>query len=87
MDVIIWNKDLLVDFNWEGKTIYLKNFKLNNYRDSFSLYSTFKSEIKPKENHQFTSYEKKVPQGSYEHISEAGANGKTSSADKTLREL
>lgn len=59
IEVVIWNQDLFVDPKWQNKTIHLKSFKLNSYKDALSLNSIFKSTIQPLPRHAFTPYEDK----------------------------
>lgn len=56
MDVTLW-RDVKFDETWKGKTVLLKNFKLNIYMNTLSLNSLFKSEIKPLEHHRYRKYE------------------------------
>lgn len=58
VEVIIWNRTIKVDESMLNKTIFLKQFKINLYRDVLNLNSFFKSEINLKINHRFNSMEK-----------------------------
>jgi hypothetical protein len=53
IEVILWGRDIHLNQEMLGQTMLLKNFRLNNYRDSLSLCSTFKSEMLPKSTNRF----------------------------------
>lgn len=43
MEAILWGRNIPISENLTGKTIILKHFRLNRYREMLSLCSTFKS--------------------------------------------
>ena len=59
IEVVLWSKDLIVENEWLQRTIQLRNFKLNTYREAISLNSLFKSEVKLMTRHRFVEYEGK----------------------------
>lgn len=57
MEAIVWNRNLNIDTSFIGKTVGLYGFRLNNYNDSFSLNSSYHSDIRLIENHKYNKYE------------------------------
>ena len=53
IEVVIWNKEMLLDRKWLNRTIRLKNFRIHKYKDVISLSSVFKSEIRLEHDHRF----------------------------------
>lgn len=53
MEVIVWGDGIDPPRSLIGCTVILKNVRLNLYRDSLSLSTTFKSEILPKKGSRF----------------------------------
>jgi len=43
IEVVVWNKDLVIDPRWVDRTIVLKSFKLHTFRDMLTINSFFKS--------------------------------------------
>jgi hypothetical protein len=68
IEVVIWNKEMFIDPRWVNKTLQLKFFKLNNYKDTISLNSIFKSDIRPISNHRFSSFEGKYSETDYDNV-------------------
>jgi replication factor A1 len=89
IEVVIWNKDMLIRPDWLGRTVQLRNFKLNNYRDTLSLNSLFKSDIQPIKNHRFVAEEGKHSEGDFRSISEGSgpAQAAKEKLTKTIKEL
>ena len=82
IEVVLWNKDLIIDPDWLGRTVQLKTFKLNSYRDTLSLNSLFKSEIKQVKNHRFASYEGKYQDQDFQNITDMNNGGTTATKTK-----
>ena len=60
IECLLWNKNISVDESCIFKTVCLKNFKLNNYRDKLSFTSTFKSQVEAKSYAKWNQHLKKI---------------------------
>lgn len=91
IDLIIWKKEIIIEPSWEGKPIFLRDAKLNLYQGSYSLYTTFKTEIKLKDTRGSNNYQTNYSLSMFRHISEGQAGGKspldTKYSTRTFREL
>ena len=87
IEVVIWSKDLHIDQDWVNRTIHLKNFKLNTYRDVLSLNSQFKSEVKLLTSHKFVPFEGRYSESDFENISEANNVGTVSQKEKSVKTI
>jgi hypothetical protein len=72
-----------------GKTVLVTNLKLNNYKESLSFNSQFKTEITQVETHQFKTLEGKFKISDLEMISSVAPKevGDKERLPKTLRDL
>jgi len=57
MEAIIWNRNLEINVSLVGKTVGLYGFRLNNYNDSFSLNSSYHSDIRQITSHRYNKFE------------------------------
>ena len=62
MEAIIWNRHMIVNERLMNKTVGLFGFRLNQYNDKLSLNSSYQSEMKILDNHQYEKYEREIAQ-------------------------
>lgn len=68
IDANLWNKNIKVEKAWVNQTILLKYFKLNHFKEAYSLSAAFKSEIIPKPNHRYNSICSSLTEEDYQSV-------------------
>ena len=77
LHAVVWNDNIIPDRQLIGRTVILSRFKLNEYKNSLTLTSIYKSSIIPVESHHYQQYEKQAMNEytSYEKLYEIKSSG------------